>query len=539
VEKVNSVSHDKPRLVVVMVIDQMRADYLWRWQHLWQHGFKKLLEKGMVYDNVYHDHVPTFTAVGHATIFTGTSPAIHGIVANKWFDPIRKTKVYAVDDSIHKKVWGEPDDKGYSPANLRVPTVGDLLKLRNPQSKVVAISLKDRSAILSGGKKADFAFWYDFIQGQWTTSSYYAPDLPQWVKDYNQKAHAAYFVPEKWRLHPKLHHLRDKYDPSPYERSPFKEVPEFPYDIMDAISSIPGTIGSTPWGNAITLDFAKQAVKQMKLGKDSITDLLAISLSSTDIVGHYFGPRSLELLDVYVRLDSLIGNFIDFLDESIGPENYLLIITSDHGVAENWKFARDSLSIDAGLLTQDSFKIWQEELNAFIHKKILEEIIKPMPVLLQEVESKPSRSKRKRRKKYPKNVLAIMNQWVYLDRQKLGDFYDIALEAARQWLVNKPQVLNAWTRKEILLRQAPPYLIRSFDPERCGDIWFLLKPGWYEGYAETGTTHGTPYAYDQRVPVVFYGFNTQHAIYHEKKSIRFIAQHLVNLLGLSALWKVE
>ncbi len=494
-----------------MVIDQMRSDYLWRWQHLWQYGFKRLLDKGTVYDNVYHDHVPTFTAVGHATIFTGTPPATHGIVANKWFDPVRRKKVYAVDDSIHKKVWGEPDNRGYSPANLRVPTVGDLLKLRNPKSKVVAISIKDRSAILSGGKKADFAFWYDFIQGQWTTSSYYAPDIPQWVKDYNQKAHAAYFIPERWRLHPKLQHLREKYDLSPYERSPFKEVPEFPYGIIDAISSFPGTIASTPWGNAITLDFAKQAVKQMKLGKDSIPDLLAISLSSTDIVGHYFGPRSLELLDVYVRLDSLIGNFIEFLDKSIGHENYLLMITSDHGVAENWKFAIDSLSIDAGLITQDSFKIWQEELNALIHQKV----------------------------GITTSVLAIMNQWVYLDRQNLGDNYDIALKTARQWLINKPQILNAWTRKEILLHQAPSYLIRSFDPDRCGDIWFLLKPGWYEGYAETGTTHGTPYAYDQRVPVIFYGFNTQHVVHHEKKSIRFIAHQIVNILGLSALWNVE
>ena len=496
--------------MVVVVVDQMRADYLWRWKAYWKYGFKRLLDGATIYDNVYHDHVPTFTAVGHATIFTGVPPSVHGIVANNWFDTRIKKKVYAVEDTVHKKVWGEPDGKGYSPHHLRVPTVGDLLKLRNPTSKVVSVSLKDRSAIISGGKTPDFAFWYDFMQGQWTTSSYYADDIPKWVKNYNQKAHAAYHIPEVWRLHPLLHGLRNKYDHSPYERSPFKDMPVFPYQIMDAISSYPGTVASTPWGNAITFDFAKTVLKSMKLGVDTIPDMLAISLSSTDIVGHYFGPRSLELMDVYIRLDSLLGDFLQFLDTQVGKNNYLFVLTSDHGVAENWKFSKEILKIDAGVLTQDSFAIWKEQLNRQLKQELGVSNV----------------------------VLTIMNQWVYLDRQRLTDFqYFRAVHLVEQWLAEKQQVVNVWNRDEIKLKQAPQYLINGFDPERCGDVWFLLKPGWYEGYAETGTTHGTPYAYDQRVPVIIYGAGADRKIIHDKKSIRFVAQYLVDRFGLTALWE--
>ena len=308
----------KPTLVVGIVVDQMRYDYIYRfWDDFSQHGFKRLVNEGHFFRIANFGYTPTFTGPGHASIFTGTTPSSHGIIANNWFDKNDKEFVYcAGDGNTHTicncgpKTRDVSSSEGkMSPHHMLTTTIGDEIKLFNPESKVVGISLKDRGAILSAGHSADAAYWMD-KNGEWITSSFYMDKLPDWLINHQQKKNALSYLTGYWSMKDQFNHN---------------------LDIMFNQSG-GGAIKSTPFGNTILKDLAIEILKNEGLGKDMSTDLLTISFSSTDYIGHQYGPHSAEIQDTYLRLDNDISQLLRFIDERIGDENVIVFLTADHGV---------------------------------------------------------------------------------------------------------------------------------------------------------------------------------------------------------------
>lgn len=330
----------KPKLVVGIVIDQMRWDYLYRFNDLYKStgGFKRLLNEGFSCENTFVPYLPTVTACGHTCVYTGSVPAIHGITGNNWFDNNLQRMVYCVEDKTVQTVGSSSVSEGQmSPNNVFVTTITDELRLSNNfKSKVIGISLKDRGAIIPAGHAANAAYWYDAKSGNFITSTYYMQNLTGWVSQFNQKKIIDSLYGLNWNISlPKS--VYEKYcdaDDNAYESKPFgKEALTFPYDLSAFKGKDYSKIASTPYGNTIVAELAKQAVSAEQLGKNTVTDFLAVSFSSTDYVGHAFGPNSWELLDTYVRLDETLGNFFDYLDKTVGKNQYTVFLTADHAGA--------------------------------------------------------------------------------------------------------------------------------------------------------------------------------------------------------------
>ena len=298
----------QPKLVVGIVVDQMRYDYLYSFSNKYGNGgFRRLLNDGFLCKNAQYNYVPTFTGPGHASIYTGTTPAIHGIAANEWYDKKTKKEIYCTQDKNVKPVGSTSDAGLMSPANLDATTVGDEIKIAsNNKAKVVGISLKDRSSILPAGHAADGAYWFDGSTGNFITSTFYRNELPKWLNDFNDKKLAKHYLEKGWNaLLPIDKYTESLPDENAFEKAPNKkDKPVFPYDFKKQLDENKfDIIRSTPWGNSLTKDIAIAAIEGEDLGGDTICDMLCISFSSTDYVGHSFGPKSIELEDTYIRLD--------------------------------------------------------------------------------------------------------------------------------------------------------------------------------------------------------------------------------------------
>lgn len=476
----------RPKLVVGIVVDQMRWDYLYRYYNRYaaNGGFKRLLGNGFSCENTMIPYTPTVTAAGHTCIYTGSVPAIHGITGNGWWDFTFNHTVYCTTDENVKTVGSNSALGQMSPVNLLTTTIGDELRIAtNFRSKVIGIAIKDRSAILPAGHAANAAYWYDNTTGDWITSSYYMEKLPQWVTAFNAKKMVDYYYKQDWNtLYPLSSYEQSTNDEEPYENKPFGGAGKtFPYTLSQFAGKNYGLIPVTPYGNTFTFEMAKAALTGEQLGADSIPDLLAVSLSSPDYIGHTFGPNSVEAEDGFLRLDADIADFLNFLDEKVGKGQYLVFLSADHGVANVPTFLKEH-KIPAGNMD---------------YEKIIDELNKSL----------------KQKFKTEKLVLDIINYQVYLDRNTINE-KQLNKETIYTTLINlllqQPGISRAFaldalnaTTLNTTIKEA---ITNGYYPLRCGDIQIIPEPQWIDGFLDGGTTHGLWNPYDAHIPLIWYGW---------------------------------
>ena len=487
-----SQAQEKPKLVVGIVVDQMRYDYVYRfWNQFGDNGFKKLVNEGYFSRNTHYNYTPTYTGPGHASIFTGTTPSVHGIIGNNWYNKADGLSVYCAGDGNSTTVCDcdnhidvESTAGKMSPHRMLTTTFSDELKLFSPQSKVFGISIKDRGAILPAGHTANGAFWMG-KSGEWISSSYYYEQLPEWLIEFQQKKPATSYFKGAWK----------------------GRGFGYPMDSLLA-SKGPASVKSTPQGNTYLKDLAIELIKSEELGKDNITDVLTLSFSSTDYIGHQFGPHAQELVDTYIKLDKDIAEILKHINSTVGQENALIFLTADHGVVSvpNELKAR---KIPAGYFDASNLIT---ELNNHLSKR------------------------------YGNNtwVLKYSNQQFFLNRklieeQKLS--HQEVQQLAADYLIGVEGVQYTFTAHQLHHNEYQnsfySLIQKGFNQKRSGDVVITLNSGWIEWSSPTGTTHGSCFSYDTHVPLLFWGKGIQQGVSDEYISICDIAPTVSTLLGIS------
>ncbi len=478
----------KPRLLVGIVIDQMRYDYLYRFYPYYsENGFKRLMNEGTNFTFAHFNYVPTYTGPGHTSVYTGTTPFYHGIISNNWYDKRSKKMIYCVQDTSVKSVGSNDSEGEMSPKKLLTTTITDQLRLfNNGASKVISVSIKDRAAILPGGHWANAAYWYDGQNGKFITSSYYMDKLPGWVNKFNEKKLADSYMSKTWTLfRPEKDYAQNQPDQVPYEVDVFNEgKTSFPHTFNKLTETQKyDKLRSTPYGNSILADFAEAAVEGEKLGQNKNTDFLAISFSSTDYIGHQYGPTSVELEDTYLRLDSQIADLLNFLDKKIGKGNYLLFLTADHAVMENDAYLKEH-NIPTGEL---NYKISLDSLRAFSKREYKSDNI---------IEN------------YSNNQIFLNHKII---SENCWNIHEVRRAIADYLRETFPTITSIFTRddieKQVAERVTNNVILNGFNLNRSGDIAFNLKPDYLMNFMKKGTTHGTGYSYDTHVPLLFYGWH--------------------------------
>ena len=502
-----------PKLVVGIVVDQMRYDYLTRfWNQYGEGGFKRLVTEGFNCKNNHFNYAPTSTGPGHTSVYTGTTPATHGIIGNNWYDKETGEEVYCAGDDSYQSVGTTSDAGKMSPHRMLTTTITDQLRLHTQQrGKVIAVSLKDRGAVLPGGHTANAAYWFEgAATGNWITSSYYMDALPQWVSDFNASdAVEAYKKP--WTtLKPINTYVESGQDANVYEGILNGESTNaFPHDlpkIWDANDKFE-LLRKTPFGNNILADFALAALENEDLGVDTITDFLAISFSSTDYVGHFFGVNSKEIEDTYLRLDQDLARIFNALDEKVGAGEYTVFLTADHAAINVPAYLADQ-KIPAGYLDMDGMK---EQFNEFLRYKYgTTDVVKN-----------------------------ISNYQVFLDHKILSNL-DIDLDDAEEDIAKELLTYEAvnqvftghqmWSNEYV---EGIPYILQNgYNQKRSGDILFVQRPG-FISYGKTGSTHGSPMIYDTHAPLLFYGKGIKQGSTVNRTKIPDIAPTIAALLGIA------
>lgn len=501
---------NRPRLVIGIVVDQMRQDYITKyWNKYSEDGIRRMVNQGFNFKDTHFNYLPTTTGPGHASVFTGTTPAVHGLIDNSWFDPKLRRSVYVTEDNSVSSVGTQSDAGKMSPNLMLSTTISDELRLStNFRSKVVSISLKDRGAILPGGHTGD-AYWFDSSNGHFITSTYYRNELPFWLDVFNRENHVGRLLSNDWMtLLPIESYVESIEDNNPYEGT-FRgmDAPIFPYKLSElAEQSGPGIIASTPFGNDLLIELAKSAIIGEDLGKNDITDMLIISFSSPDYIGHRFGPSSIEVQDTYLRLDRSFAEFFKFVDEHIGHENVLYFMTSDHGAAYNTNFLADRNIPTGSLVRRDIHAALTEySTRKYGFDPILNFGSSQIFLDIEQIET------------HQKNVSDISRDLSL----KLLEFEGIA-----GVLTNQDLLFNNYTDQ---IRQA---VQRGFNAQRSGHILFWLQPNWFSSLRRTGTTHGTAWNYDTRAPLIFFGWEIKPGSTTIRSSITDIAPTLANILGI-------
>ena len=508
----NTVAIERPKLVVGIVVDQMRWDYLYRYQKRYTDGgFKRLLGEGFSCENTMIPYVPSVTAIGHTCIYTGSVPSIHGIAGNNFVKDGKK--VYCTDDDSVKPVGTTSEAALMSPRNLWVSTIGDEMKIAsNGRAKVVGVALKDRASILPAGHNPNGAFWFDDQTGCFITSSYYMDRLPKWVEAFNGKRLPEQYLSQKWNtLYPKNTYTESTTDENEYENGIREGVKAtLPLNLPELYKKYGyGIIRNTPFGNSLTLDMAKAAIDGEQLGADDETDLLAVSCSSTDYIGHQVGTHAIETEDTYLRLDKAIADFLTYLDSKVGKGNYLVFLSADHGAMNNAAFLQDR-RIPAGS--------WDASATA---KKLNHVLAKEYPEAGDIVKT-------------------VMNYQVFFNRDVIKS-KQLDFDNIKQTVVNvlkeDPSVLYACdmakASTESIPEEVKSRIINGYNRERSGDVVIILKPNFY-AHGMKGTDHGAWNSYDTHIPLVFMGWGIKHGATTKQTFMTDIAPTIAAMLHVQA-----
>ncbi|RYY31395.1 MAG: alkaline phosphatase family protein [Chitinophagaceae bacterium] len=504
-------AYDRPKLVVGIVVDQMRWDYLYRYydRYAANGAFKKFLNQGFSCENTIIPYTPTITACGHTCVYTGSVPAIHGITGNAWWDRDARRSVYCSEDKSVKTV-GAPGTSGeMSPRNMLSTSIADELKFAtNFRGKVIGVAIKDRGAILPAGHAADAAYWYDGRSGNFVTSTYYMDTLPGWVTRFNQRKLMNGYYEKGWNtLYPINTYVQSTADDKPYESKPFgADQKGFPYDLKKFVDKSFGTVSSTPYGNTLTIEMAKAAIENEKLGADAITDMLCVSFSSPDYIGHSFGPNSIEAEDNYLRLDKEMGEFFTYLDAKVGKGQYLVFLSADHGVAPVPGFSKEN-KLPGGTIPDDR---WAKELSEGLKSAFGSE----------------------------KLIISNYNYQVHLDHHLL-DSLKLDIDVVKKYIIRyfdkQPEISRVFDLAQVgattLNDKIKSKVSNGYYPKRGGDIQLILQPGYIDGGA-TGTTHGSPYSYDAHVPMLFYGWKIKPGKINRETYMTDIAPTVAALLKI-------
>ena len=499
----------QPKLILVLSIDQMRIDYLSRLAPLYTGGLKRLNERGAVFNHAYYRHASTETGPGHSVLLSGRHPSHSGIVANEWWDPYLKKAINVVDDPFHPAVGGE--GRSASPVNALSFTVGDVLKSRNASSRVVGVSLKDRSAILMAGRRGDAAYWYEVAGGNFITSTYYAKVSPPWLTRWNQLRVPDQYADKKW--------TRLLSDEQTYRKYAGADAIEGEWDRKDTVfpHAIRGNpperlyyddFRRTPFADEVTLSVALEAMKAHHLGQDADTDILAVGFSATDVIGHTYGPDSHEIMDQLLRLDGLLDKLFQEIDKSVGLSNTLVVLSADHG----------SLPLVENLRSQGI------------------EARRASPALLRDAVQQAF----DRRFPGARGLIAYFATDIYLDedviRQHRLDRVDVE-RTAIEALMSTGLVEKVYTHADLMTTYSADLHMRLFQnaffQPRSPHLNVLLKKYVYLSSQVGGTGHGTAHDYDRHIPIVFMGPTIKSGLYQEECGPEDIAPTLAHLLGLS------
>jgi len=482
-------SPKKPRLVLAIVIDQFRYDYLLRFRGDYNSGLARLLEQGAVFTDAHYLHATTVTAVGHSTFLSGAPPSVSGIVANEWYDREVEATVTSVSDPATKVVGGIPNAPGSSPRRLLVSTVGDEVKMQGAECKVIGISIKDRSAILPAGHMADGAYWYDPKSNNWVTSTYYRAALPDWASKVNDEHPARQYTSARWL----------PFDAQDDSATPFCTM------VAGADARTCRSLEATPWANEMIEDFAERAIAGEDLGHHAGVDILAVSFSANDYVGHAVGPDDPAVRDISIRTDRLLGKLLDYVEQRAGAGNTLVVLTADHGVAPVPE-VNQARHMPGGRL--DATKVADKITDALTRR------FGPGKWLLPR----------------PANMPYLNLKLVSTLKLDLGEVERVAAAAAR----GVEHIARVYTAQDLQRGAIQQDAIGraftlSFYGPRSGNLFILQEP--YYLFEATGTSHGTPYAYDTQVPVLFRGPGIKPGTYPGSIAVNDIAPTLAALVG--------
>jgi predicted AlkP superfamily pyrophosphatase or phosphodiesterase len=480
----------RPKLVLAVVVDQFRYDYLLRFRGDYHSGFARLLAEGAVFADARYIHYPTVTAVGHSTFMSGATPSVSGIVSNEWFDRESDAPVTSVSDKSTLLLGGVPGVKGSSPRRLLVSTLGDELKMSGQQSKVIGISIKDRSSILPAGHMADAAYWFDNDSQHFVTSDYYMKQLPAWVAKVNTDQPAHKYLGVDWSA----------LDAKPGDK---------PFCTMRAGTEVRfcGPIENTPFGNELLEELAEKAIEQEQLGLHSGTDVLALSFSSNDYVGHELGPDAPEVRDISRRTDALLGKLLDFINARVGQGNTLVVFTADHGVAPVPK-VNNARKMPGGWLSAAEYS---SKVGAQLAQKF-------------------GQGDWFRYDAY--GQLYLNYATAAKNNADIAEVRKFTAEVARAL----PHVARVFTRDDLQRGGAaadwPGRAVQlGFYGPRSADIVLLPEP-YYMFSLPPGTTHQTPYSYDNHVPLIFFGMGIRPGTHYEPVTINDVAPTLAAILGV-------
>ncbi|WP_420574201.1 alkaline phosphatase family protein [Kordia sp.] len=525
----NAQQKDSPKLVVGIVVDQMSYEYLYRfYDKFGEEGFKLLMNQGTNCRNMHYNYVPTFTGPGHASIYTGTTPSNHGIVANDWYRrSTGKIENCVADSTVH--TIGSNTDRGvFSPFNLKANTITDQLKLTYADSKVISVSIKERGSILPGGHLSDGSYWFDYETGNFITSSFFKEKLPDWIVDFNAKRYPDESLKKIWNTYyPIEQYTASGPDDSPYEYPIGNTTkPVFPYDLTKIIIDRDQfkteaeylynkylIFTTSPFANTHLTNLAMTAIEGEDLGKDNQTDMLTISFSSTDIVGHYFGPYAVELQDMYIRLDMEIARLIKYLNKTVGENEFTIFLTADHGIVPVPQFMLDH-NLPGGYLFTDGP---EAELRKSVANKFGTDVISE-----------------------------LNNNNIYLNRPEiarlglnLSEVADFVSDEVRQW----DHMKRVYTEDELYIAASDDEWMdmvrRGHFNVESGDLIFILQPGYLPKSkdikeARMGTTHGSQFNYDTQVPLLWYGKNIPAQEIHRHLNITDISATLTQILYLQS-----
>ena len=510
--KVKATTLARPKLVVGIVVDQMRYDYLYRYYDKYKEGgLKRLMNEGFNCRNNHYHYALTVTAAGHSAVYTGALPAVNGIIGNDWFDKNTAANVYCTDDKSVATVGSSNVTVGkMSPKNLLTSTVTDQLRIAtNFRSKTIGVAIKDRASILPAGHAANGAYWFDSKTGNFVTSTYYRTDLPTWVQDYNAKKMPSEYLRKGWNtLLPIEQYTQSTPDDEPWEGTLSGAAkPVFPHELIGTAGDAFGVITTSPWGNTMTKEMAIAAIKGENMGKGADTDFLAVSFSTPDRIGHAFGPNSVEQEDNYLNLDREFAELFNFLDSWTGKGNYTVFLTADHGAMDVPAFWQEH-KLPAGLMSATD---------------LTRKVVKSLNDAFGEGEY----------------ILAFENYQVYLNnallKQKKISVAD-AYQVLRDALLPMEGVADVLNLTDIGRAPLNTYQLELYknniNAKRSGDLQIIVQPGWFAASYGTGTDHGTPYNYDTHVPFLLYGWGVNKGETLRRTTIADIAPTISALLHI-------